>query len=58
MAKCYYINPELDFNISSVSKSFWIVNNSNKKNENIIRKLFSRHPSIKNRVKKLMTLRI
>ena len=58
MVKCYYTNPHLEFNINSVSKSFWIINNTNKKHRNIIRRLLSRHPSIENRVKKLMLYKI
>ncbi len=58
MGKCYYLNPELNFNITNVSKSFWIVNNSNKRKTNIIRNLISRHPSIESRIKKLIALKI
>ncbi len=58
MGKCYYLDPELDFRINNVSKSFWIVDNSNKKKTNIIRKLISRHPLIESRIKKLMALKI
>jgi len=57
MAKCYYLNPELDFQVSKVSKSFWIVNNSKKNNESIIRKLLSRHPLIEKRINLLINMK-
>lgn len=56
--KCYSTNPELDFEVTNVSKSFWIVNHSNKKTNSIIRKLLSRHPSMENRIQKLMKFQI
>ncbi|MFX0155232.1 MAG: M48 family metalloprotease [Candidatus Hodarchaeota archaeon] len=58
MVNCYYKNPDLEFNINNVSKSFWIINNSHKKKRNIIRKLLSRHPLIENRIKTLMRYKI
>jgi Zn-dependent protease with chaperone function len=57
MVKCYQMNPELEFNINNVSKSFWIITNSNKKYKSGIRKLLSRHPSIENRIKVLLKLK-
>jgi len=56
--KCYNTNSELDFQVANVSKSFWIINYSKRKNDNIIRKLLSRHPPIEKRVKKLMLYKI
>ncbi|MFW9902125.1 MAG: M48 family metalloprotease [Candidatus Thorarchaeota archaeon] len=58
MLKCYQSNPELVFNINNVSKSFWIINHSNKKHKSIIRKLLSRHPSIEKRIKVLMKFKL
>jgi len=56
--RCYSTNPELDFKVTNVSKSFWIVTHSNKKNNNIIRKLLSRHPPMESRIQKLIKFQI
>ncbi len=58
MVKCYHTNPDLEFNINNVSKSFWIINKTNKKQKNILRRILSRHPSIENRIKTLLMYKI
>jgi len=58
MVKCYISKPELTFKVTKFSKSFWIVNTNYKKDNNLFKKILSRHPSTESRVKRLIQMNI
>jgi Zn-dependent protease with chaperone function len=58
MVRCFQLQSESKFNVIEVSKSFWILNNSTKKQNQFRYMFFSRHPFLERRLQILFQLKV
>jgi Zn-dependent protease with chaperone function len=58
MVKCFMEHSESKFKVIDVSKSFWILNNSTKRQNKFRYTFFSRHPSLERRLQNLLQMKL